>query len=224
MCKMRCLPLSVGNFPLSYGSISLRCRILTTVFLLSPKLVQSSLIVDPLPLAWHIRIFINSILVYLVNFENFGPDILGFWKAGVERFEVTEWSNRAERGWRVVAEIFLLQLFEVDCRVCSCWPEVPEETCSNRFQMVTQRIWGTLRICRLCGMPVSLGDNLEVLLKLKNNKIFLVLIAKGSGSNILDALVMFEIFLGFIYFSMRSGDPSWWAELYRNAEFLIRRD
>ena len=58
-------------------------------------------------------------------------------------------------------------------------------------------------------MPVSLGDNLEVLLKLKNNKIFLVLIAKGSGTNILDALVMFEIFLGFIYLSMRSGDPSW---------------
>ena len=57
-------------------------------------------------------------------------------------------------------------------------------------------------------MTVSLGDNLEVLLKLKNNKIFLVRIAKGSGTDTLVGdLVMFEFFLGFVYLSIRRGDP-----------------
>ena len=66
------------NFRLPEGSISLLRRTLSTVLLLSPKLVQSSVIVDPLPLAWNIRIFINSILVYWVNFKNFGPDIFNW--------------------------------------------------------------------------------------------------------------------------------------------------
>ena len=66
----------LGRLPA--GSISLLRRTLSTVLLLSPKLVQSSLIVDPLPLAWHIRIFINSTLVYWVNFKNFGPDIFNW--------------------------------------------------------------------------------------------------------------------------------------------------
>ena len=59
----------------------------------------------------------------------------------------------------------------------------------------------------------------------KNNEIFLVLIAKGSGTEILvGALVMSEFLLGFVYLSIRSGDLSWWAELYRNAVFLIWKD
>ena len=66
----------LGRLPA--GSISLLRRTFSTVLLLSPKLVQSSSIVDPLPLAWHIRIFINSTLVYWVNFKNFGPDIFNW--------------------------------------------------------------------------------------------------------------------------------------------------
>ena len=66
-------PVKLGRLPA--GSISLLRRTLSTVLLLSPKLVQSSSMVDPLPLAWHIRIFINSTLVYWVNVKNFGPDI-----------------------------------------------------------------------------------------------------------------------------------------------------
>ena len=145
----------LGRLPA--GSISLLRRTLSTVLLLSPKLVQSSLIVDPLPLAWHIRIFINSTLVYWVNFKNFGPDIFN-WVVQLRLSEGEELLRRSfscnclkwTAGFARVGQRYLRKHVRIGFRR---W----------------QRIWGTLRICRLCEMTGSLGDSLEVLLKLKNN-------------------------------------------------------
>ena len=76
LCRRDFCLFELGRLPA--GSVSLLRGTLSTVLLLSPGLVRSSSVVGPLPLAWHVGIFVNSTLVYWVNVENFGPDVFGW--------------------------------------------------------------------------------------------------------------------------------------------------
>ena len=155
----------LGRLPA--GSISLVRRTLSTVLLLSPKLVQSSSMVDPLPLAWHIRIFINSTLVYWVNVKNFGPDIFNW----VVQLRLSE------------GEELLRRSFSCNCLKWTAGFARVGQKYLRKHVRIGFRWWhnGFEGLCGCAGYVKWLGpwETTLKLLKWKIIKYFWVLIAKG---------------------------------------------